>query len=78
MERNRNQEHISIRADASELLEAVIYTARATMSVKEFQFALMRVNSAGDHLFTNLLVLVLFQFALMRVSSLRTWNSYSL
>ena len=44
MDRNRNQEHISIRADASELLEVEkqmeVFIERCL-----FQFALMRVNS---------------------------------
>ena len=44
MDRNRNQEHISIRADASEILEVEkqmeVFIERCL-----FQFALMRVNS---------------------------------
>ena len=43
MERNRNQEHISIRADASELRGAEV---KAYFNKEErFQFALMRVSS---------------------------------
>ena len=46
MERNRNQEHISIRADASEL-RGVVESIAAFDAVVTFQFALMRVSSAG-------------------------------
>ncbi len=60
---------VSIRADASELLEVLIVTAIVAVLLV-FQFALMRVSSSRYGNGANWHI-VEFQFALMRVSSSR-------
>ena len=66
---------VSIRADASELLEALTNSRKSRRS--SFQFALMRVNSAGLQVMEAYFNRREFQFALMRVNSLR-WDILSL
>ena len=71
MDRNRNQEHISIRADASEFLEVDVFVTDDSLFA-EFQFALMRVNSLrAPSEDIGEVPTYTFQFALMRVNSLR-------
>ncbi len=70
MVRYRHQEHtVSIRADASELLEEYMASGLSTRS--EFQFALMRVSSSREASENHHQENPVFQFALMRVSSSR-------
>ncbi len=62
---------VSIRADASELLEAQTLTVRHNAESELFQFALMRVNSSRFYVRALKRVQDGFQFALMRVNSSR-------